>query len=294
MAKFNNIIKWIFLIGFSTTLVMQVAGDDDDKTIVEKVNKTLGIIKADFETLANMINTANSTTLAPGSTTKKPVTSTGTPVTTPKQPATTTNNPATTKTAATTTKKPATTTKKPATTTKKSATTTKAAATTTKAATTTTKAAAPGNRKKRDVLSQIWEMKMRKMQNKLATVAPPAGVATLTAAMKKVTAVTDEIADGTIQQDQVTRVEVAEKNIKAVVTAADANVISYMKKNPDILEGLQKEAAAASKTVKKYYDDHFEDDGGANVGAIVGGVCGGVAGVGLLGFGYYYYKKKQS
>jgi len=281
---------------------MQVAGDDDDKTIVEKVNKTLGIIKADFETLANMINTANSTTLAPGSTTKKPVTSTGTPVTTPKQPATTTNNPATTKTAATTTKKPATTTKKPATTTKAAATTTKAAATTTKAAATTSKKPSSsskqpppsGNRKKRDVLSQIWEMKMRKMQNKLATVAPPAGVATLTAAMKKVTAVTDEIADGTIQQDQVTRVEVAEKNIKAVVTAADANVISYMKKNPDILEGLQKEAAAASKTVKKYYDDHFEDDGGANVGAIVGGVCGGVAGVGLLGFGYYYYKKKQS
>jgi len=325
MAKFNNIIKWIFLIGFSTTLVMQVAGDDDDKTIVEKVNKTLVLIEADFKELANKIHGPNVTTYAPESTTNKPVTSTGTTVTTPKQPETTTNNPAKTTKSASTTKTPTKTTKsasstktptkttkstsstktptktskstsstKTSTKTTKSSSSTKTSTKTSKSASSTVKTQALRDRKKRDVLSQIWEMKMRKMQNKLALVAEPADVTKLKTAMKNVTAVTDEIADGTIKQDQVTRVEDAEKDIKDVVNADNADVLSYLKTYPDILEGLQKDAAAASKTVKKYYDDHFEDDGGANVGAIVGGVCGGVAGVGLLGFGYYYYKKKQS
>jgi len=255
MAKFNNIIKWIFLIGFSTTLVMQVAGDDDEKSIVEKVNATLGLIEADFENLGKKIHSG--TTINPTNTTIVPSTKPTVPSTKPTVPSTKPTVPST---------KPTVPTSKPL----------------------------KETRKKRDVLSQIWEMKMRKMQNKLATVAPPMGVATLTNAMANVTTVTDEIADGTIKQDQVTRVEVAETAIKAVVKNADGNLISYMKKNPNILTDLQKDAAAASKTVKKYYDDHFEDDGGANVGAIVGGVCGGVAGVGLLGFGYYYYKKKQS
>jgi len=137
---------------------------------------------------------------------------------------------------------------------------------------------------------------MRKMQNKLATPAPAtaAAIKTLKDAMANVTTVTVDIAKGTINEDQVTTVNDAQKKIHAVVTTASDTLIKYMQNNPTVFDDLQKEAKDASKTVKKYYDDHFEDDGGANVGAIVGGVCGGVAGVGLLGFGYYYYKKKQS
>jgi len=135
---------------------------------------------------------------------------------------------------------------------------------------------------------------MRKMQNKLATIAPPTAVNTLQDAMANVTTVTDDIAKGTINEDQVTTVNDAQKKIHDVVENASPTLIKYLQSNSAVFDDLQNEAKDASKTVKKYYDDHFEDDGGDNVGAIVGGVCGGVAGVGLLGFGYYYYKKKQS
>jgi len=302
MAKFNNIIKWIFLIGFSTTLVMQVAGDDDDKTIVGKVNTTLGLIKEDFENLGKKIASATtvvpSSTISPSSPTTltskatKPTTKPTKPTTKPTKPTTKPTKP-TTKPTKPTTKPTKPTTKPTAPTTKPTTIHAKTTNSTTKPTTVTTTDPKQG-RKKRDVLSQIWEMKMRKMQNKLATSAPPTAVTTLTNAMANVTTVTADIVKGTINEDQVTTVEDAEKDIKAVVKAADANLISYMKNNPKILEDLRKKANDAASTVKKYYDDNFEDDGGANVGAIVGGVCGGVAGVGLLGFGYYYYKKKQS
>ena len=85
------------------------SGDDDDKTIVEKVNKTLVLIVADFKTLANKI--------------------------------------------------------------------------------------AP-----KTVEEQLF---FKTMQNKLSRSSPPAVLVTLTNAMANVTAVTDDIAKGTINEDQV-------------------------------------------------------------------------------------------
>jgi len=115
-------------------------------------------------------------------------------------------------------------------------------------------------------------------------------------AVANTTIVTNEIVNGTINEEQVTIVNASAEFIESVAMNPTDDLLLLMQDNPAVFEDLSEEATNNTIAVDDYYSATWSDNGtnGLSAGAIVGIVIGVLALLGIIaGVTYYCLEKKK-
>jgi len=115
-------------------------------------------------------------------------------------------------------------------------------------------------------------------------------------AVESTTIVTNEIVNGTINEEQVTIVNASAVYIDNVASNPSDDLLMLMQDNPAVFADLSEEATNNTIAVDDYYSATWSDNGtnGLSAGAIVGIVIGVLALLGIIaGVTYYCLEKKK-